>query len=625
MSLFAELTRRNVIRVGIAYAIVAWVLAQVAEFAFENFGAPDWVLKSVVVILLLGLPLALFFAWAFEMTPEGVKREKDVDRSKSITTQTGRKLDYVIIAVLALAVTWFSWDKFAGNTTLEHAPETSVQVNTTEVPQESTPDAAAEKSVAVLPFIAMSSGQDDEYFADGLTEEILNSLAQLPELLVTARTSAFSFKGQDIPVQEIAAALGVQHIVEGSVRRSGDRLRVTAQLIRASDAFHLWSENYDSTSTDTIAVQEDIAEKIAAALDIVLDENKREAMKQAGLRDVKAFTLYQKGREAFERAHGEMDTIEGLRQANTYFEQVIERVPMFSPAYVVHSDLFIHLLTDDATGTYPATSTPEEMANAYPAAIADYEAARQYAPSPESRHLMEIDLAFISGNWRGLGGRIERAFAEAGCHQANWFTIIADVFGYSEQLLKRSYDILKCDPRRSLSWFNTARTALNGGDKEQALRVAREGSEIAPGGWLNMALIRALVANGLHEEARQEIDARIQDISMVLPLRVLVAAHEGDRERYEHLYEQFIAELGNDSFWRVIVAAWGGHREEVNHLAAKIDQHPFGSMPLVQVTQWCGCGAPWDLEATPNFAAKIKEGSLTWPPQPTMEFPLKDW
>ena len=238
MSLFAELSRRNVIRVGIAYAIIGWVLAQIAEFAFENFGAPDWVLKSIVVILLLGLPLALFFAWAFEMTPDGIKREVEVDRSQSIVSQTGRKLDRTIIAVLVVALGWFSFDKFSGDAEL--APPT-------EPVEQLAVDQTQEKSVAVLPFVAMSSGPDDEYFADGLTEEILNSLAQLPELLVTARTSAFSFKGQDLPVQEIAAVLGVNHIVEGSVRRSGERLRVTAQLIRADDGFHLWSENYDST------------------------------------------------------------------------------------------------------------------------------------------------------------------------------------------------------------------------------------------------------------------------------------------------------------------------------------------------------------------------------------------
>ena len=609
MSFFAELRRRNVIRVAIAYTIVGWVLAQLAEFAFENFGAPDWVLKSVVVILLLGLPLALIFAWAFEMTPEGLKREVDVDRSQSITSQTGRKLDYIIIGILVVALGWFSFDKFYVNTRSEPLPESTVQ----------------EKSVAVLPFIALSSGPDDEYFADGLTEEILNSLAQLPELLVTARTSAFSFKGQDIPVQEIAAALGVNHIVEGSVRRSGERLRVTAQLIRADDGFHLWSENYDSTSTDTIAVQENIAEQIASVLDVVLDEHKRDAMKQAGLRDAEAFTLYQKGMEVYERAHGEMDMLEGLRQANVYFERVIERVPTFSQVYLDHSDLFIHLLTDDASGVIQSGFTEEEVANAYPAAIADYQAAERHAPSSAPRRMMELDLAYLSGNWRGLGGRIERALDEPGCNEGNWTTIIADGFGYSERLLERSLRVLECDPRRSLSWFNVARSALRMGDKDEALRLAREGTEIAPGAWLSTALVRALVANGLHEEARKEIDNRIEDDDIALVFKALVAAHEGDQARFDQLFEEFRTANKFGDYWTNLVAAWGGDREEANRLAAQIDQHHFGSVTLTQVTEWCGCGAPFDLDATPNFAAKLKEGSLTWPPQPTMDFPLKDW
>ena len=224
----------------------------------------------------------LIFAWAFELTPEGIKLEKEVDRDDSITSQTGRKLDRTIIVVLALALAWFAWDKFASAP--ESGPVTAM-VNETAVqaPETETNAEPSNKSVAVLPFVAMSSGPDDEYFADGLTEEILNSLAQLPELLVTARTSAFSFKGQDLPIDDIAAKLGVRHVVEGSVRRSGDRLRVTAQLIRADDGFHLWSENYDSTSDDAIAVQENIAERIATALNVVLDDEKRDAMRRAGI------------------------------------------------------------------------------------------------------------------------------------------------------------------------------------------------------------------------------------------------------------------------------------------------------------------------------------------------------
>mgnify|MGYP001826646738 CR=1 FL=1 len=323
MSFFTELQRRNVVRVGLAYTVIAWVVAQVTELAFDSFGAPDWTIKSVIVMLLLGLPLALIFAWVYEMTPEGIKKEKDVDRSESITPQTGRRVDRVIIVMLVIAVGFFAVDKYAR----EPAATRTANEVTTEAPGEPAPVAATsnprapKKSVAVLPFIAMSSGPDDEYFADGLTEEILNSLAQLPELLVTARTSAFAFKGDDLPpIPEIAEKLGVRHVVEGSVRRSGDRLRVTAQLIRASDGFHLWSNNYDSTSADTIKVQENIAEKIAVALDVALDEKKSAAMRDAGLRDAEAFTLYQKGLHLFEQAHGEIEMIGGLRAANQYFD-----------------------------------------------------------------------------------------------------------------------------------------------------------------------------------------------------------------------------------------------------------------------------------------------------------------
>jgi tetratricopeptide (TPR) repeat protein len=396
-------------------------------------------------------------------------------------------------------------------------------------------------------------------------------------------------------------------------------------LIRADDGFHLWSENYDSTSTDTIAVQENIAEQIAFALDVVLDERKRAAMKRAGLRDVEAFTLYQKGIEVYGRAHGEFDIVEGLRRANVYFEKVMELVPTFSQVYLDHSDLFIHALTDDASGVVHSGFTEEEMANAYPAAIADYEAAERHAPSSAPRRMTELDLAYLSGNWRGLGGRIERALDEPGCNEGNWTSIIADGFGYSERFLERSLRVLECDPRQTLSWFNVARSALRMGDKEEALRLAREGTEIAPGGWLGTALVRALVANDLHEEARKAIDDRIEQDDIALAFKLLVVAHEGDQARFDQLHEEFISDNSYGHYWTILVAAWGGYREEANRFAAKVDQHHFGTVTLTQITQWCGCGAPFDLEATPNFAAKLEEGNLTWPPQETMDFPLKDW
>ena len=277
MSFIGELKRRNVVRVGIAYVVIAWLLAQVAEFAFENFGAPEWVLKTFVVVLLLGMPLALFFAWAFEMTPEGLKREVEVDRTASITPHTGRKLDRLIIAGLVVAVAYFAW-------TSQREPEPAEPPPTeTSVAAEIGPD---ERSIAVLPFVNMSSDEEQEWFADGLTEELLNSLARMPDLLVAARTSSFGYKGSTDSVQNIAKALGVAHVLEGSVRRGNDRLRITAQLIRASDGFHLWSETYDRSPDDVIAIQEDLAIEIARALETAMDPEALKEMVSAGTASV---------------------------------------------------------------------------------------------------------------------------------------------------------------------------------------------------------------------------------------------------------------------------------------------------------------------------------------------------
>ena len=618
MPFFAELKRRNVFRVAIAYVVVAWVVAQVADFAFASFDAPGWVLKSVIVALLLGLPLAVIFAWAFELTPDGIRLEKDVDRSQSITAQTGRKLDRAIIVVLLVALGWFAWDKFGSQT------DDAATVAAIDVAEPPAVPGVAEKSVAVLPFVAMSNGPDDDYFADGLTEEILNSLAQLPELLVTARTSAFAFKNQDVPIRDIADKLRVKHVVEGSVRRSGDRLRVTAQLIRAADGFHLWSDTYDSTSEDTISVQENIAEQIATALDVVLDENKRRAMRAAGLKDVTAFTLYQKGIDYYERAHGEMDMIDGLRQANAYFDQVIEREPDYWRVYTDHSDLYVHLLNDSAAGILDEPLSDEQLAEAYAAAVADYEAASRLVTDPRHRALTELDLAFVSGNWRGLAGRLERALAEPGCHSGNWLSTVANVLGYGAEYYELAAAVLACDPLRTVSWFNAARAKLWAGDAVGALRIAREGMDAAPGAWLSYSTLQILITNDLHDEADRYVLERIQDDNMARVFQVMISAHRGDTDRLAARLEN-LDDIEKDRFFWLAANAWIGNREVANGLAAEVDVHFFGSMLLWQVVHWCQCGAPFDLEATPNFAAKVAEANLAWPPSTPLEFPFKDW
>ena len=277
-------------RVGIAYVVIGWLLVQVAEFAFENFGAPEWVLKTFTVVVLLGLPLALFFAWAFELTPEGVKREKDIDRSRSITPLTGRRLDFVIIGALVVALGYFVWER----QTLVAPVDSSEEANLADVEAAST-GIPNKRSIAVLPFVNMSSDEEQSWFADGLTEEILNALARAPDLLVTARTSSFAFRGSTSDIPTIADALGVEHILEGSVRRGGGRLRITAQLIRAEDGFHLWSQTFDRISDDLIAIQEEIAIQIAKALDTAMDPEALAEMVSAGTSSVPAFEAYLEG------------------------------------------------------------------------------------------------------------------------------------------------------------------------------------------------------------------------------------------------------------------------------------------------------------------------------------------
>jgi TolB-like protein len=259
VSIFSELQRRNVFRVSAAYVISAWLLAQVADLVLDNIGAPDWVMQTILLVLVLGLAPTVFFSWAYEVTPEGIKRESEVDRSQSITHFTGRKLDRTITFVLLLAVAYFAVDKFV------LSPAQPV-ATTTETSQELAETEAAGNTIAVLPFVNMSGDQENEYFSDGLSEELLNVLAKNPALQVAARTSSFSMKGEKLEIGEIGRRLNVDHVLEGSVRKSGDQVRITAQLIRVDNGFHLWSDTYDRKLDDIFAVQDEIAAKITAAL-----------------------------------------------------------------------------------------------------------------------------------------------------------------------------------------------------------------------------------------------------------------------------------------------------------------------------------------------------------------------
>lgn len=315
---------------------------QVVAVMTPALNLPDWVDSFFAVALIIGFPLAVLLAWAFEMTPEGVKRTEHVADGESISGQTGRKLDYTIIGGLVLVGALVVWQGMrVPSAVLPQTQNAKIEASKTSFVT-TLPTIDLSKSIAVLPFADFSPNNDQEWFSDGLTEEILNSLARTPDLLVTSRTSSFKFKNTNEEIPVIAAKLGVAHILEGSVRRGGGRLRVTAQLIRASDGFHLWSETYDSSSDDVIAIQEDMAVKIATALKTVMDPKALASMTGAGTRSVPAYEAYLQGLALMGR-----DAT--FKQAYIAFENARTLDPAFAAAHFRASFYWAINLSPSAT------------------------------------------------------------------------------------------------------------------------------------------------------------------------------------------------------------------------------------------------------------------------------------
>jgi len=312
---FTELKRRNVVRVGVAYVVVAWLLMQAAGALEPALLLPDWVDRVVAVFLLIGFPIVLIFAWAFELTPDGLKLTSDVDRDESITPVTGKKLEHTIIALLGLAVVFFLVREAL-------SPGDDEQLMT---------DTDRPASIAVLPFADYSEGKDQDYFSKGISEEILNLLAKTNALRVAARTSSFSFAGSDMDIREIGKKLEVGTVLEGSVRKAGPTIRITAQLIDVENGYHLWSETYDRDYEDIFKIQDEIAAAILAALRVHLLGDERLPEHQLAQRTVNmdAYNAFLIGNERMS-----LRTQEDIEAARIKFEEAIKNDPDFAPAHV---------------------------------------------------------------------------------------------------------------------------------------------------------------------------------------------------------------------------------------------------------------------------------------------------
>ncbi len=317
MTFIAELRRRNVIRMAGLYLVGAWLITQVAATLLPVYDAPGWVMKAVVALLAIGFFVALVFAWVFELTPDGLKRDAEVAPEQSIAPQTAKRMDRMIVAGLIAVITllaiervWFAQHDVPAEAVI--ATEAAVSKPRTLVAATVNP-----KSIAVLAFANMSADKDNEYFSDGIAEEILNALAQIDDLKVAGRTSSFHFKGRNENLQTIGATLGVAHVLEGSVRKQGDKVRITAQLIRVDDGFHVWSDTYDGNLVDVFALQEQIARAITDELKVVLVGAQQQRLVPVATTNAEAYALYLRATSIFDRRDGPSfpDAVAALEQA----------------------------------------------------------------------------------------------------------------------------------------------------------------------------------------------------------------------------------------------------------------------------------------------------------------------
>ena len=534
MSFGSELKRRNVYRVGIAYLVVAWLLLQVADLVLDNVPAPSWVMQVFLLAAAIGFPVALLFAWAFEMTPEGVKREADVDRAQSITQPTGRKLDFTIIGILAVAVILFALDKFFWTDSTEKA-------------------GTSQPSIAVLPFVNMSSDKEQEYFSDGLAEELLNLLAKIPELQVTSRSTSFFYKGKDIKIAEVGRELGVEHILEGSVRRSGDQIRITAQLIDVAEDVHIWSETWDRTMDDVFAIQDEIAQAVVAGLKLrLLGE-----IPAIDRTTPEAYAFYLQALHLLNQRNA-VSTL----KAEVLLLQALEIDRNYVPAWHAISAAYkqggaigawhptesfpkarsaaIEVLRLDANNV-PAIVMLSELAMSYDydfATATEYlERARALEPDSESVRQIDSDIAFVMGE-------------------------------YGSALLQTKADVLR-DPASTDHRYSLGQTYFVMRRFDEAKNSFAKVIELSPtGAGAHFYLGAILLLEGSFEAAREQIEGETREGYLATGMALLYHAM-GDKERADTAL-QALLDIGER--WTYQIAAVYAFRDEADQAFHWLDR-----------------------------------------------------
>ena len=452
---------------------------------------------------MLGFPLALIFSWVYELTPEGLKREHEIERNASITAETARKLDLIVVGLLVIAIVVVAVERFIPRTApIPAATDAAPGASPAEAPVQ-----AAAKSIAVLPFVNMSGDAGNEYFADGLSEELLNLLAKLPELRVAARTSAFKFKGEKIDVKDVAQKLNVAHILEGSVRKSGKKVRITAQLIKAADGYHLWSETYDRTLDDIFVVQDDIAGEVVKALKLTLLGTT--SVTRSRPVDPEAYNLALQGRFFLERS-----SQKDLERAVEYFRRSRERDPGYAPAWAGLSRAFARQAD---SGLAPA-------ADGYGRAREAAEKALALDPQLADAHLAMGRIHQVyDWDWEAADASFRRALdLEPGNALAlRRAGLQALTLGRWNEAIDLDNKAIERDPLRPASYSSLGSALLAVNRDREAETAYRKALELDPDGatWHN-SIGLTLLLQGKTDAALQEMQQETDEIwrLSVLPL-----------------------------------------------------------------------------------------------------------
>ena len=496
MPFFHELKRRNVLRAGVLYVGAVWALSQGFAQLAPYVGLPDWTVTWFLVAAAIGFPFFLAFAWFYEFTPEGLKRESEIDPAESITAHTGRRMDRWIIAVMAVAIVLlltntFVWRKGAG---LSGGAD-NVQ--------------ALANSIAVLPFADLSPKKDQAYFSDGISEELLNLLAKIPELQVTARTSSFYFKGKDVSIADIARQLHVAHILEGSVQKAGNQLRITAQLVDAGTDRQLWSQTWDRTLDDVFQIQDEISGDVVKQLKVKL----LGAAPKARATDPQAYALYLQA-----KALGRQITAEAFKQSDALYRQALAIDPRYAPAW---DGLARNFVNETSLGALP---NQEGFARAREADEKALAIDPDYAPA-------HAGLGFIAmygdNDLAGAAKQLERALALDPTNISvlgNAAALLANL-GRLDEALVVDEAIVRRDPVSVKALFNLGGDQTSSGHYDAAIASYRTVLSLSPGlGRTHKSIGTALLLKGNAKGALAEIEQEKVGLSRMIGLPLAYCA-----------------------------------------------------------------------------------------------------